>query len=62
MIAQRASVDIDLQRDKESDNMLDRNTTKLVVKKNRPCGLEGEAGELLFDGDTFTLSPKEGGW
>lgn len=62
MIAQRASVVIDLERDKEADNMIDRNTTKLVVKKNRPCGLEGEAGELLFDGDTFTLSEKGSGW
>jgi len=62
MIGQRASVIIDLERDKEADNMVDRNTTRLVVKKNRPCGLEGLAGELLFDGETFTLSPKEGGW
>jgi len=61
MIAQRASVIIDLDRDKEADNMLDRNTTKLVVKKNRPCGLEGNSGELVFDGDTFTLSEK-GSW
>ncbi|CAB4124633.1 TOPRIM domain containing protein [uncultured Caudovirales phage] len=62
MVAQRASVVIDLERDKEADNMIDRNTTRLVVKKNRPCGLEGDAGELLFDGETFTLSVKEGGW
>jgi len=61
MVAQRASVVIDLERDKEADNMLDRNTTKIVVKKNRPCGLEGEAGEMIFDGETFTLKEK-GGW
>ena len=61
MIAQRASVVIDLERDKEADNMLDRNTTKIVVKKNRPCGLEGFAGEMTFDGETFTLKEK-GGW
>lgn len=58
MIGQRASVIIDLERDKEADDMLERNTTTLVVKKNRPCGLEGNAGELLFDGDTFTLKRK----
>lgn len=58
MIAQRASVLIDLNRDKEADNFLDKNTTNLVVKKNRPCGFEGEAGQLLFDSETFTLSEK----
>lgn len=62
MIGQRASVIIDLERDKEATDMLDRNTTKLVVKKNRPCGLEGEAGELLFNGDKFTLAEKGSGW
>lgn len=61
MIGQRASVIIDLERDKEAEDMLERNTTTLVVKKNRPCGLEGNAGELLFDGETFTLKEK-GGW
>lgn len=62
MIGQRASVIIDLVRDKEADDLIERNTTTLVVKKNRPCGLEGEAGELLFDGETFTLKEKQGGW
>ena len=61
MIGQRASVIIDLERDKESDNMIDRNTTRLIVKKNRPIGSEGLAGELSFDADTFTLSEK-GSW
>lgn len=58
MIAQRASVVIDLDRDKEADNLLDKNTTNLIVKKNRPCGFEGDAGQLLFDSETFTLSEK----
>lgn len=62
MIGQRASVIIDLERDKEADDMIERNTTTLVVKKNRPCGLEGPSGELLFDGETFTLSEKGFGW
>jgi len=61
MIGQRASVIIDLERDKEADNMVDRNTTRLIVKKNRPIGSEGLAGELSFDADTFTLSEK-GSW
>lgn len=62
MIGQRASVIIDIHRDKESDNLLDRNTTKLVIKKNRPTGLEGEAGELSFDPETFTLKEKADTW
>jgi twinkle protein len=62
MIGQRASVVIDIQRDKEADNMLDRNTTSLTIKKNRPTGLEGSAGELLFDADSFTLREKGAGW
>jgi hypothetical protein len=61
MIGQRASVIIDLERDKEADNLVDRNTTRLIVKKNRPIGSEGLAGELSFDADTFTLSEK-GSW
>jgi hypothetical protein len=62
MIGQRASVIIDLVRDKEASDLIERNTTTLVVKKNRPCGLEGNSGELLFDGDTFTLKEKGSGW
>ena len=62
MIAQRASVIIDLERDKESDDLIERNTTSLYVRKNRPCGLEGPAGKLIFDGDTFTLQEKGFGW
>ena len=55
MIGQRASVVIDIQRNKEADSLLERNTTLLTIKKNRPTGLEGEAGKLVFDSDTFTL-------
>ena len=62
MLAQRASVVIDLERDKESESLVDRNTTAIYVKKNRPTGLEGAAGELMFDLDTFTLKEKGVGW
>ena len=55
MIAQRASVIIDLQRDKQADNAIDRNTTNLYIEKNRPCSEEGSAGSLRFDPETFTL-------
>lgn len=62
MIGQRASVVIDLYRDRNSDNIQERNTTKLFIRKNRPCGLEGEAGELVFDSNTFTLDVKSKGF
>jgi replicative DNA helicase len=55
MIGQRASVIIDLQRDKDADSLDERNTTYLKVEKNRPCSEEGMAGKLAFNTDTFTL-------
>jgi twinkle protein len=62
MIGQRASVVIDLSRDKDADDEEARNTTSLYVKKNRPCGLEGWAGDLIFDHDSFTLRESGGSW
>jgi twinkle protein len=55
MIGQRASVIIDLSRDKESDDVEERNTTHITVQKNRPCSEEGRAGKMRFNPDTFTL-------
>ena len=55
MIGQRASVIIDLQRDKEADSLEERNTTYIKVEKNRPCSEEGNAGMLRFNTETFTL-------
>lgn len=55
MIGQRASVIINLDRDKHSEDELTRNTTELFVEKNRPNTLEGPAGSLLFDFGTFKL-------
>ena len=55
MIGQRASVIINLDRDKESDDFEERNTTYLRVEKNRPCSEEGSAGKMRFNSDTFTL-------
>ena len=55
MIGQRASVIVNLSRDKHSEDELTRNTTDLFVEKNRPNTLEGPAGSLLFDFSTFTL-------
>jgi twinkle protein len=55
MIGQRASVIIDLHRDKEADDLSERNTTYLRVEKNRPCSEEGSAGMMRFNSDSFTL-------
>tara|TARA_R110002153_G_scaffold27701_1_gene85752 strand:- start:574 stop:2142 length:1569 start_codon:yes stop_codon:yes gene_type:complete len=55
MIGQRASVIIDLSRDKDADSIEERNTTYLKVEKNRPCSEEGPAGMLRFSTDAFTL-------
>jgi twinkle protein len=55
MIGQRASVIIDLHRDKEAESLEERNTTYLKVEKNRPCSEEGQAGKLAFNLDTFML-------
>lgn len=58
MIEQRASVVVELQRDKMAENVDERNTTKLLVTKNRPVGPTGYAGQLKFNPDTFLLSEK----
>ncbi len=55
MIGQRASVIVRLDRDKEAEDVQDRNTTQLVIEKNRPTSEEGHAGAMLFDTNTFTM-------
>jgi replicative DNA helicase len=56
MIGQRASMIVRLDRDKEAEDFTDRNTTTLVIEKNRPTSEEGIAGRMLFDTTTFTMS------
>jgi twinkle protein len=58
MIEQRASVVVDLKRDKMAEDAEERNTTKLLVTKNRPVGPTGYAGQLRFNPSTFTLHEK----
>ena len=55
MIGQRASVIIDLQRDKDAPTIEERNTTHIRVEKNRPCSEVGSAGKMRFNTETFTL-------
>lgn len=55
MIGKRASVVVRLKRDKMHDDEDERNTTELLLVKNRPAGATGCAGWLKFDSETFTL-------
>lgn len=55
MIGQRASVILDLKRDKNAERLEERNTTYITIEKNRPCSEEGNAGRLRFNTETFTL-------
>lgn len=58
-IAKVADLHIHLDRDVENPDLRVRNTTKLMVRKNRFGAKTGPAGELYFDFDTFTLTPAE---
>jgi len=58
MIGQRASVIIDLHRDKDTEDTDEKNTTYLKVEKNRPASIDGPAGAMQFDLKTFTMKEK----
>lgn len=45
---------IDIERDKESDDEIEKNTTYLYVSKNRPFAKLGQAGKLYYD-DASTI-------
>ena len=45
-----------LMRDKENDDPVVRNTTKVVVSKNRRCGNTGKAGYWYYDNVSSRLS------
>lgn len=57
MLGQRASVVINLERDKTAEDETTRNTTQLFIEKNRPTSLEGHAGEVFFDKEKFQVRP-----
>ena len=53
-ISKVADIRIDLSRDlTNSDNTI-RNTTNIIVSKNRFCGKTGPAGQLLFNPNTYS--------
>lgn len=54
-IIKSASVNIMLKRDKMSEDPLVRNTTEILVHKNRIFGITGPAGSVYYDNDTHTL-------
>jgi replicative DNA helicase len=58
-IIKSASVNILLSRDKYSEDEVERNTTKVLISKNRICGLTGPAGEVYYENETHTLHNKE---
>jgi len=55
-ISKVCSTRVDLMRDIVAEDEVTRNTTSLVVSKNRFGSVTGPAGRLLFDRETFTLS------
>ena len=56
-ISKIADLWVHLDRDPEHANPVIRNTTKLIVKKNRFGAVTGLADELYFDKRTFGLTP-----
>ena len=54
-IIKSASANILLSRNKYAEDRVERNTTKVVLSKNRICGLTGPAGNVYYDNDTHTL-------
>lgn len=58
-IIKSASANILLSRNKYADDPIERNTTKVMLSKNRICGLTGPAGEVFYENDTHTLYDKE---
>lgn len=54
-IIKSASANILLSRNKYAEDPVERNTTKVVLSKNRICGLTGPAGNVYYDNDTHTL-------
>jgi twinkle protein len=58
-IQKQAGVRVDLERNAESPHIDERNKTRLIIRKNRPVGPVGAAGELVFDPNTFTLREED---
>ena len=57
-IIKSASANILLRRDKMSDDPVVKNTTEILLTKNRICGITGPAGAIYYENDTHTLHNK----
>lgn len=55
-ISKIADIRIDLHRDVLDSDPVKRNTTQLIVSKNRFSGRTGDGGSLLFDPSTYAYS------
>lgn len=55
-VEQLSNMVVKLYRDKEADDPIRRNTTKVVVQKNRFCGRTGPACYLFYDGEIGRLT------
>ena len=58
-IGKIANMRIDLHRDLTAEDPLERNTTKLIVSKNRFSGTTGPSTDLVFDTQTYILNEKQ---
>lgn len=59
-IEEEAIMIIEMERDKQSDDPREQNTTYLNTSKNRPFALTGPCGMLMYDRDTTMVSERFG--
>jgi twinkle protein len=57
-ISKIADLHVQLIRDLESSDPVERNTTNLLVKKNRFAAVTGPGGKLYFDKDTYMINER----
>ena len=59
MISKMAGIRLDISRDHMHEDETIRNTTKILVSKNRPYSKTGVAGDVSFEPESFTMYEKE---
>lgn len=55
-LEEEAIICMKLERDVESEDEMERNTTRFVIDKNRPFSRLGKAGSIYYDPETTILS------
>jgi hypothetical protein len=55
-LEEEAIICVLLERDVESEDEIERNTTRFNVDKNRPFSKLGDAGAVFYDEETTILS------